>query len=782
MNEDHVYIEQQNTGDVLYSKLQRKTLEELQRLSGKVWTNFNPHDPGVTIADIANYALAELNYKLGFDLQDYLTEEKAEFSPELYGLFFPEKMYPTHPVTTEDYRKLLYANFPTLGNIQIDCDVSTGEYSIQVERSSFGEPSDIEDKIRACFHEHRNLCENLKKITLHDPVPLTLHSELEINPGEDATAILAQIYWTIIRYLSGSMRIEKPEMFLFSALSPEEWLDGPTENMRVIIPEQRNTEYELYQKLTRIGGIKAFKTCYLLDEDKSIITDFSEGYRIVIPKRREDFHIKITIGSSRMPVDEKKFIESLQALYFSGTSPQFSSDAKKKKESQMAIHRFVPSGVYRNVFTHYSIKNDFPACFMVDEQKMPDTASDHDKKRVTQLAAYLGLFDLLLQRGLTELEELKNLLSIADAPDAILSEMRILSAADGISDGCRNVCAVKHHFLDFLDHLYGEESYPVWMSEFSFYGETVNDVLKRRMAFLRHIPVLAQNRSGARNIYGEVSADNIPAIKAYLSFLLGLKTDETSPVGNILPSHNLVLMGDDKELKQFREWISSMMIDENGMDNANILSVEMIEDSDKFESVWASYTKEQKAELYETMRRELLAFNSNMINGGLFRGGINLQNYKIAVMQGGNYLLMFQDCEDGVSFNLGHTGDRDGLEKQARILRHYLQELNSLCEGMYVIEQNLLPGGKKFTVSFVFPEWTARFKMPRFREICKQQILSLLPAHLKAEIHWLDVLQMQHFEENYQKWCKSLPLGGSTEYSNNLLKILQDAGMKAKKQ
>lgn len=780
MDDDHVYIKQRDAGEILYSRLQQKTLEELQRLSGKVWTNFNPHDPGVTIADISNYALTEFGYKLGFDLQDYLTEEKAVFSPEQYGFFFPEKVYPTHPVTIDDYRKLLYAYFPTLGHIKIDCDSATGEYSIQVERSSFGEPADIENRIRACFHEHRNLCENLKNVTLHDPIPLTFHSELEIHPGEDATTILAQIYWTIIRYLSGSMRIEKPETFLFSDLSPEKWLDGPTGNIRVIIPEQRNTMYELYQTLLQIKGIKAFKTCYLLDEDKAIITDFTKGYRISIPKRREDIHVKITIGSSKMPVDEKKFLENLQALYFSGTSPQFSSAMEQTKESQTDIHHFVPTGTYRNVFTHYSIANDFPACFVVDERKLPDTASASDKKRAGQLAAYLGLFDLLLQRGLTELEMLKNLLSIADVPTTILSEMKILSSTKKASDGYRDVYAAKHCFLDFLDHLYGEESYPVWMSEFSFYGETTNDILTRRMTFLRHVPVLAQNRSKARNICGDVSADNVPVIKAYLSFLLGLKTDETSPIGNILPSHNLVLMGDDKELKQFREWVSSMMIDENDMDNANILSVEMIEDSDDFERTWAAYRKEKQTELYEMLRRELLVFNSNMINGGLFRGGIDLQNYKIAALLDGNYLLMFQDSEDGVCFNLGRTRNRERLEKQARILRHYFQKLNRECEGMYVVEQNLLAGGKKFTVSFIFPDWTARFKMPRFREICKQQILSLLPAHLKAEIYWLDVLHMQHFEDNYQKWCKSLPLGGSTEYSNNLLEILQDAEMKEK--
>ena len=58
-NNEH-YIRQLAENENLYSYLQRQTLEEVHRLSGKVWTDFNAHDPGVTLADIANYALTEM--------------------------------------------------------------------------------------------------------------------------------------------------------------------------------------------------------------------------------------------------------------------------------------------------------------------------------------------------------------------------------------------------------------------------------------------------------------------------------------------------------------------------------------------------------------------------------------------------------------------------------------------------------------------------------------------------------------------------------------------------
>ena len=91
-------IIQQAEEDALYTKLQTQTLEEVQRLAGKVWTDYNVHDPGVTTGDITNHALVELDYKLGFPLTDYCVEKGGAFVPGRFGLFLPEEVYTTQPV------------------------------------------------------------------------------------------------------------------------------------------------------------------------------------------------------------------------------------------------------------------------------------------------------------------------------------------------------------------------------------------------------------------------------------------------------------------------------------------------------------------------------------------------------------------------------------------------------------------------------------------------------------------------------------------------------------
>ena len=86
-------IIQQAEEDALYTKLQTQTLEEVQRLAGKVWTDYNVHDPGVTTGDITNHALVELDYKLGFPLTDYCVEKGGAFVPGRFGLFLPEVFF-----------------------------------------------------------------------------------------------------------------------------------------------------------------------------------------------------------------------------------------------------------------------------------------------------------------------------------------------------------------------------------------------------------------------------------------------------------------------------------------------------------------------------------------------------------------------------------------------------------------------------------------------------------------------------------------------------------------
>lgn len=746
MEEQQTYIEQETAEDALYSQLQEHTLDELQRLSGKVWTDFNVHDPGVTVADAANYVLTEADYKFGFDLPDYLADKEGNIDFENYGLFSPEEVYTTAPVTAEDYRKLLIAHFPTLENIQVEADKSTGDYHVRLVESPFREDKEnIEKEIRCFYHAHRNLCENIGNVTVVRPAQLVLEAELEIEVGCNATDILAEMYWTVIQYLAGSIEIAFPEERLTSGLSPEQWMEGTTEGVRVTIPEQADTEHELYLKFFKIKGIKSFKTCYL-KEDGKIRTDFKSGYSLAIPRADKDLHVYITVGQLGVPIDMARFVEELQALYYTrGTSLRMERPVTGKQVEKSPL----PTAVYRDIYSHYPIGMDLPGCYLTHLSEKQRSLPINDRE-FREFDAYLALYDLLIERGLKEVKEMTSLLSIGEETK-LLSEMEVLAPEIAKlrkrNDRYRDVFALKNKYLDFLDGLYGVDSNPAWMEELNCYGETEDEQLLRRITFLRHAAELTKNRAGARNICQGGGEENVPTVKKYFCYLLGMNRDEDISVGNVLPSHNLALFGEDPRGERTRNRLNAVLIDEKMLDDTNIEPVELTLPWDD---------KEVKLQQYTLLRNELAVFNSNVISGGFFRGGIRLDNYKLVKADEKEYLLVFWNEEEKQWMNLERSSDKAQLNELANTLRRYLRELNRLCETVYVVEHNLLLAPEPFTVSFVFPTWTARFKSPRFRDICGRLVRSLIPPHLKAKLFWLDIPEMQTFEKNYRLWRKVL--------------------------
>ena len=91
-------------------------------------------------------------------------------------------------------------------------------------------------------------------------------------------------------------------------------------------------------------------------------------------------------------------------------------------------------------------------------------------------------------------------------------------------------------------------------------------------------------------------------------------------------------------------------------------------------------------------------------------------------------------------------------------------------EGLHLIEHNLLlpvdeTGCKQidkntiknfyaFQISILLPDWTARFRDSDFRLYVEKLIREECPAHIYANIHWLNISTMNDFESIFQKWLR----------------------------
>ncbi|HDO27277.1 MAG TPA: hypothetical protein ENH02_04090 [Bacteroidetes bacterium] len=91
-----------------YNFLREEGVKYIQKLAGKIWTDYNIHDPGVTTLEVLCYAITELGYRANYPVQDLLTTDPADpNAPDIRNFYTAREILPNAPVTINDYRKLL---------------------------------------------------------------------------------------------------------------------------------------------------------------------------------------------------------------------------------------------------------------------------------------------------------------------------------------------------------------------------------------------------------------------------------------------------------------------------------------------------------------------------------------------------------------------------------------------------------------------------------------------------------------------------------------------------
>lgn len=91
-----------------YVLLRQKGIEHIEKLARQIWTDYNVHDPGITIMELLCYAITDLGYRTGFDIKDLLTEEANGIqSIDETAFHTAAAIMPSSPVSFSDLRKIL---------------------------------------------------------------------------------------------------------------------------------------------------------------------------------------------------------------------------------------------------------------------------------------------------------------------------------------------------------------------------------------------------------------------------------------------------------------------------------------------------------------------------------------------------------------------------------------------------------------------------------------------------------------------------------------------------
>jgi len=91
-----------------YDFLREEAIQYVQKVAGKIWTDYNIHDPGVSILEVLAYAITELGYRASYNIEDLLANNPDDKNArDIRNFFTAREILPNAPVTINDYRKLL---------------------------------------------------------------------------------------------------------------------------------------------------------------------------------------------------------------------------------------------------------------------------------------------------------------------------------------------------------------------------------------------------------------------------------------------------------------------------------------------------------------------------------------------------------------------------------------------------------------------------------------------------------------------------------------------------
>jgi hypothetical protein len=84
--------------------LQKEGMKYIESLSHERWTDYNVHDPGVTILDVLCWAMTEGGYKLSFDIKDLVARLPDDVKKDFYTA---REILTNNPTTILDLRKYI---------------------------------------------------------------------------------------------------------------------------------------------------------------------------------------------------------------------------------------------------------------------------------------------------------------------------------------------------------------------------------------------------------------------------------------------------------------------------------------------------------------------------------------------------------------------------------------------------------------------------------------------------------------------------------------------------
>lgn len=451
----------------LFKELRQQGLEHIAAFSGKLWTDHNLHDPGITILEVLCYAISDLGYRTNLDIEELLALTNGETEN---NFFTPEQILTCNPFTILDYRKML-VDIPGVRNawilpaneqevpLYIDCKEETLQYSsVGNENKSIGalilnglykvyldidpvfgaaelaceETSSSRDQVlqmvKKRLHQHRNLCEDFLEIIVLQDEQIGVCTDLELEPNANPDLVLEAVYQAIEDTLSPRLHFYSLQEMLDRGKTIIDIFEG-----RPYTPAygDRNEKYshgfidsaeleaaqlpdrllasDFYQAIMDVEGVRAIKSLLLNNYKDGIPRTAGEEWALALSKNHRPVFaptlstFNFSKGVIRMAANRQRAINRFTKRL---------QDFRKNKFEASALDLEIPYGNVRQDIAHYpSIQHEFPITYGVGKGHLSDSVPEQRKVKALQLKAYLTFYDQLLAGYLAQLGNIRHLFS-----------------------------------------------------------------------------------------------------------------------------------------------------------------------------------------------------------------------------------------------------------------------------------------------------------------------------------------------------------------------------------
>ncbi|NEQ10530.1 MAG: hypothetical protein F6K37_32810 [Moorea sp. SIO4E2] len=534
----------------------------------KLWTDYNTHDPGITILEQLCYAITDLSYRLDFEMKDLLAPAPGDVEINNKQFFTAREILTVNPLTINDYRKLLIdidgvknAWVKPIKNseppIYYDSLLHTltfeaskrtqqvnlnGLYRVLIEKeknvSDEAGEEILKKNVKYKLNQHRNLCEDFVSVDILKIETISVKAEIEIEEGFDVNKLMAKLYFELDNFISPHLHFFTLKELLNQGKAPEAIFDGvplehgflDNEQLDSFIKKDQLHTSDLIRIILDIPGIKTVRSITISSDKSSESEEWALALEPNLTPQLKDIdgltsNITFYKGQISCNLNLAKAKSHLESLQQQNTK---TPSIKQTKDIP------IPVGQYRELSDYESIQNDFPATYGIGEIGLPASASPKRKAQAKQLQAYLMFFDKLLADYFAQLDHAKDLFSFQtkNKTTYFSQDLSNLPGAAEVLNPESNSPTDKWNETDlarrnrFLDHLMAQfcekfTDYSLLLYDSILEEELIDD----KISFLQNYPQISAGRGKAFN-YTDSSqvwdTENVSGLKQRICSLLGI--------------------------------------------------------------------------------------------------------------------------------------------------------------------------------------------------------------------------------------------------------------------